>query len=109
MVKAAPDSVLLPTRLALVALLCGAALALTGCGQDRNLSEQVAEANAAAARAESARKAAESALTRLEKQSPAPEPADTEPPVIDGGGEAEADAPMDNAEPVIDPVQDAVD
>lgn len=107
MVKAAPDSVFPATRTALAASLCAAVLALTGCGPDRDLSEQVAEAKAAAARAESARKAAESALKRLDAQSPPAAPTE-EAPVVDGDDDTTShDAPMDTTEPALDPEQDA--
>lgn len=107
MVKAAPDSFLFATRHALAASLCAAMLALAGCGPDRNLSEQVAQANAAAARAESARKAAEPAPERLNTQPPPAAPAE-EQPVIDGDDDtATHDAPMDTTEPALDPEPDS--
>lgn len=105
MVKAAPASVPSATRRVLAALSCLAALA--GCGPDRSMSEQVAEANAAAERAESARKAAESALKRLEAQRSSSPPVHSEPVIDNDADMPPADAPMDNAEPSIDPAQDA--
>jgi len=50
--------------LTLVAL----ATALSGCGRDASVSEQVMEAKQAAQRAEAAQKGAEAALSRITKQ-----------------------------------------
>lgn len=96
MAKAAPDFVLCATR-----------DALAGCGPDHALSEQVAEAKAVAAHAESARKAAESPLKRLATQALPAAPTEAAP-VIDGNEDtAGPDAPMDTTDPALPPEQDA--
>lgn len=112
MTTAAPDSTSFAARpTPLAVLIAGAVLALGGCGTDRDarLAEQVAEANAAAARADEARKAAEAALARLQSQPPADQ-GDSEPTVIEGEPDGTTnDAPMDNAEPAVDPARDTAD